>query len=174
MTTLGGTKMADYRFIKIKFWSDPYVMKLAPSGKLLFLYLFTNTQTTQAGLYTVSIKTIVFETGMTEENVAELLQQFEADARIKRDNDIIWVVNFLKHQPNKNPKVLTRIAADLQDAGSSRLVQELLQKYSDLNIPYPYSTDTLSLNKSKVNKNKGKYKDLSSTTKQLEEENSNE
>ena len=131
--------MADYRFVKCKFWSDPYILDLEPDEKTVFLWLFTNEHSNQAGIYPVSLKTIAFETGYPIDRVSEIIDRLSRDGKVVyTEEKILWVKNFLRHQPNKSPKVLTRVAEDLKSLNNNKLVEEYLRYYHDLSIPYRY------------------------------------
>lgn len=157
--------MADYRYFKTIFWNDPYIKDECKtvSEKELFIWLFTNGHSTQAGIYPISTKTISEETGIIIGRVKEIFEKFIKDKKIKYQDKVLWVINFLKHQPNKSSKVLTRIAEDLGQLDNHPLVKEFLEKYEHLVIPYQYPIHTLS------DKEKGKEKN----TKGKEEEKEN-
>ena len=62
--------MALYRHVYLKFWKDDKVMELfSVEEKLLFLFLLTNPNTTQIGVYKILPKEIAFMTGFEEEEV---------------------------------------------------------------------------------------------------------
>jgi hypothetical protein len=77
-------------------WSDPFVESLRPYSKLVFVYLWTNGECNQAGLYQISRKRIEFDTGVeiTEDIRRELWQK----AQMHLDENIVWVLNFFKRQ----------------------------------------------------------------------------
>ena len=63
--------MALYRHVYLKFWKDDKVMELfSVEEKLLFLFLLTNPNTTQIGVYKILPKEIAFMTGFEEEEVS--------------------------------------------------------------------------------------------------------
>ena len=172
--------MADYRYFKTIFWNDPYIKDECKtvSEKELFIWLFTNGHSTQAGIYPISTKTISEETGISLGRVKEIFGKFIKDRKIKYQDKVLWVINFLKHQPNKSSKVLKRIAEDLEQLDNHPLVEEFLEKYNHLEIPYQYPIHTLSDKEKEKEKNtKGKEKEskdskagkpvLSKTTKDL-------
>ncbi|MBX4258447.1 hypothetical protein [Clostridium estertheticum] len=47
--------MAKYRQIYTEFWSDTFVLELDSQEKLFYLYLLTNTKSTQCGIYELSL-----------------------------------------------------------------------------------------------------------------------
>ena len=50
------------------------------------------------GIYEASIRKISFETGISSEMVSKALKGFESINKVKRINDFIILVNFMKHQ----------------------------------------------------------------------------
>ena len=90
------------RGFQTELWTDPFIQELSPEAKLLFIYLWTNKHCNQAGLYEITPKTIAFETGIELENLPALIEQLDEKVKWLKDENIIWVRNFLKHQP-KSP-----------------------------------------------------------------------
>lgn len=43
--------MAVFRQIHIDFWQDGFILDLTPEEKYFYLYLMTNSKTTQCGVY---------------------------------------------------------------------------------------------------------------------------
>lgn len=96
--------MAKNRMINTKFWSDGWIRKLAPSSKLVFVYLLTNPNTELCGGYELPIDTICFDIGLTITEVEEALALFEMSKKIVRSGDWIYVYNWKRHQLS-NPSV---------------------------------------------------------------------
>lgn len=90
--------MSKQRYIKDSFWTDPYVEKLSPDYKLVFLYLLTNPLANIAGVYEIRPKRIGYETGYDLEVIENILSKFQKDNKIIRVNDWLIMVNHLKHQ----------------------------------------------------------------------------
>lgn len=137
--------MADYRYFKCKFWADPYIQDLLPEQKLLYIYLFTNEHGNQAGMYPITLRTIVFESGIESENIETILAKFKRDGKCIYEKGIIWVKNFVRHQANRSPKVRKRIATDLEELNNSNLIGQFLKYNDTLSIPYQYPIDTTVL-----------------------------
>lgn len=57
-----------------------------PREKLLFLYLLTNTYTTQIGIYKITIKQMAFDLGFTKPYVKGTLEKFEDEYNIIKYN----------------------------------------------------------------------------------------
>jgi hypothetical protein len=101
--------MAKQRIVNTKFWDDKYIRSLSPNGKLLFLYLFTNSLTTIAGAYEITLDRIVFDTGLPEPEASTLLKKFETDKKAAYRDDWVFLPNSVKHQSVGNPKILKGI-----------------------------------------------------------------
>lgn len=97
--------MAKLRSVSTAFWSDPFIEDLTPIEKLLFLYLITNEKTNMLGIYEASDRKISFETGIDSESISNALKRFETLGKVKRVDNWVILVNFLKHQSfNTNMK----------------------------------------------------------------------
>jgi len=90
--------MSKLRSISTAFWSDPFIEKLKPVEKLLFIYLITNEKTNMLGIYEASIGKMAFETGINEGLLVNALKGFEKIGKVKYINHYVILVNFLKHQ----------------------------------------------------------------------------
>ncbi len=79
-------------------WSDPWIQERSPLGKLLFVYLWTNTHRNISGLYVITKKTIADETGLTRKQVDDFLR--ELDPKVKYDplHSVCWVVKHVRRQ----------------------------------------------------------------------------
>lgn len=90
--------MAKQRYIKDSFWTDPYIEKLSPDYKLVFLYLLTNPLANISGVYELRLKRMAFETGYDQEVVENILKKFVEDSKIIQFESWIVIVNHIKHQ----------------------------------------------------------------------------
>lgn len=151
--------MADYSYIKSSFWTDPENEKLPPEAKLVFLYLISNPLRTQCGIYKISPNRIAYNTGYPIDTVSKAIDTLSREKKIKYDGLVVWVINFFKHQANSSPKVLKRVAKELEELGSHPYVKEFLEYYKDYNIPYEYPIDTVSEGYPKKEKEKEKEKE---------------
>ena len=97
--------MAIYRHVHVEFWKDPKVLEeLTPEDKLFFIYLLTNPNTTQIGVYKITKKQIAFELGFSIESVNALMDRFINNyGLIKYNNDTreICLKNWGKYNLNK-------------------------------------------------------------------------
>ncbi|MEN3132537.1 DnaD domain-containing protein [Bacillus albus] len=88
--------MAIFRQIHTSFWNDVKVQEdFTPEDKYFFLYLLTNPQTKQIGVYQITKKQMAFETGYSQETIKALMQRFEDYHKlIKYDNETRELVIF--------------------------------------------------------------------------------
>ena len=115
--------MSKQRYVQDSFWTDPYIEKLDPSEKLLFLYFLTNPLCNIAGIYEIRNNRIAYETGFDKDMVEKIKQRFIRDKKMICVNDWIILLNFVKNQSN-NPSVLAgvqRILNDLPENVSNKL-----------------------------------------------------
>jgi hypothetical protein len=69
--------MAKFRMVHTEFWDDPKVVEeMTPEDKFFFLYLLTNSNTTQIGIYQITKKQMAFDIGYSQESINSLLERF--------------------------------------------------------------------------------------------------
>jgi len=94
------------RSVNTYFWDDSFVQDLNPNGKLLFLYLLTNSLTNVLGIYEITLKRIVFDTGLTDISILKSLEAFGSLKKVFYIDSYIILPNFLKNQSmNSNMKI---------------------------------------------------------------------
>ena len=132
--------MAIYRQIHITFWQDPFILELSPEEKYFYLYLMTNSKTSQCGIYELPKKVMQLETGYNDETVDKLLKRFIDYGKILYDQETkeIMILNWLKHNMNTSPKVKSRIKKELKDVKN----KEFLSLFHTVCKQYLYSIDT--------------------------------
>ncbi|MDD5037954.1 MAG: hypothetical protein PHN78_01355, partial [Dehalococcoidales bacterium] len=114
------------RGFQTELWTDPYIQGLPPEAKLLFIYLWTNKHCNQAGLYEVTLKTMAFDTGLSQDSLNALLKQLEPKVAWYPEQNIIWVKNFLKRQC-KSQSFLIAAAKCLKSIRLNVLVKEFIE-----------------------------------------------
>ena len=121
------------RIIDTDFWTDEKVIDLySPEDKYFMLYLMTNPQTTQLGIYKLPKKLIAFELGYSLDSVEVLLDRFET----KYENIIynheaqeIAILNSLKYSIVKGGKpVEDLLKRELSQVTDSTLIESVYQK----------------------------------------------
>lgn len=145
-----------YKIIHDRFWTDPYVRKLRPNEKLLFLYFITNPHAHYSGIYYISIPEIVMETGLSEKEVKKGINTLSEGyqkgmekvsggylIQYDAENSLIWVRNMLKYQATGQKQIIG-VANHLKTLHKSNIIKEFLDYYAYLQIPYQYPTDRVS------------------------------
>ena len=75
--------MAVYRQVHTTFWQDPFVLDtLDYKEKYFYLYLMTNSKTTQCGVYEISESVMRLETGLSLEDIKQTLKKLEQHNKI--------------------------------------------------------------------------------------------
>ena len=122
--------MSIYRSIHVSYWQDSFILKLTPEQKFFYLYLMTNSKTTQCGIYEISKQIMCFETGYNSETIDKLLKIFIDYGKIKycEETDEVFIINWLKHNPSKSPKVMACIKAEILKIKCKEFRDELINK----------------------------------------------
>jgi hypothetical protein len=165
--------MAKYRQIHLSFWQDPFIEELEPLAKYFYLYLMTNSKTTQCGCFEISHKLIRYETGLTNKEIDTYIKLFENNNKINynSDNMEFLILNWLKHNSFKSPKVLTCIRGELVNIKTQQYIQYINDILNGdmpidrLSIDYPRSIDTGSQEEEEQEEEQeeeknNKYKDI--------------
>ena len=89
------------RVVSVEFWKDDKVLdNFSPEDKLFMLYLLTNPQSTQIGVYNINKKTMAYELGYSIETITVLLDRFEHTygmIRYNPETHEIAIKNYLRH-----------------------------------------------------------------------------
>lgn len=143
--------MAYFRQIHVSTWKDPWFFELEPDEKLLFIYMFSNENTSISGIYEIPFRVICFETGLSSEFVKTALDKFEKANKIYFENGVIWVKNLRKYNASTSEKIKKGIENDLAKIPECPIKQHYITYYSP-NIPYTKGIDTLSLQDKTIQK----------------------
>jgi DnaD/phage-associated family protein len=135
--------MAKFRQVHVEFWQDGFVLDLTPEEKYFYLYLMTNSKTSQCGIYELPKRIIETETGYNRETVDKLLQRFIDYGKIKYDESTkeIMIVNWIKYNMINSSKVIACIKKELEQVKNKRFVNEFIA----LCKRYGYGIDTLCI-----------------------------
>jgi hypothetical protein len=138
--TKEGERVAVYRQVQITFWQDEFVLNLTPEEKFFYLYLMTNSKTTQCGIYELPKRVVEFETGYNAETVDKLLQRFIEYGKILYNDETkeIMMLNWIKYNGSSSPKVIKCIEKELKSVKTLAYVDT----FNRLSIEYGYSIDT--------------------------------
>lgn len=144
--------MAKYRQVHITFWQDPFIEELEPLEKYFYLYLMTNSKTTQCGCYEISNKLIKYETGLKQSQIDEFIKLFIKEKKIEYDPNTreFLIINWLKHNSFRSPKVKTCITKELVNVKNTvfkGFIEGILENgigIDSLSIDYKETIDTSS------------------------------
>ncbi|MGX2960651.1 DnaD domain-containing protein [Peribacillus sp. JNUCC 23] len=126
--------MAKYRQVHIAFWQDGFVLDLTPEEKYFYLYLMTNSKTSQCGIYELPKRIIETETGYNRETVDKLLQRFVDYGKILYDDVTkeIIILNWAKYNLIRSPKVIACIKRELASIKNKGFVHEFVNQCKQL------------------------------------------
>lgn len=135
--------MARYRQVHVSFWQDDFVLDLTPEEKYFYLYLMTNSKTTQCGIYTLPVRVIELESGYNRETVEKLIARFVEYEKVlySKDTKEIMLTKWIKYNFINSDKVLKCIEKELEAVKHKPFVEE----FRTLLIRYGYPIDTLSI-----------------------------
>lgn len=121
--------MAEYRTIKMSFWTDPFIEELSAEGKLLYIYLFTCPHANNLGILEISLKRIAYETSLPMKTVTSLISEMESANKIMRDGNLIWLANFIKNQGTTSPLLLKSLKKELESVQSAKMRHAICLRY---------------------------------------------
>jgi len=131
--------MATYRYIATSFWDDPWVVSLEPLEQFLYLYFLTNPLTNIAGVYQISMRRMVNDTKLPEDEIRRIIGKFETAGKAYHyNNEFVVLPNWPKHQKwESRKKIDAGIRSCLEKLNPDLLI--FLRK-----IGYRYPMDSLS------------------------------
>ncbi|MGG3489735.1 replication protein [Brevibacillus choshinensis] len=135
--------MATYRQVHTSFWQDGFVIDLTPEEKYFFLYLMTNSKTTQCGIYELPMRIIEIETGYNRDTIGKLMDRFIGYGKIlySESTKEMMVLNWLKYNKINSPKVKACIVKELENVKYKPFIDE----FYTLCIRYGYGIDTVHI-----------------------------
>lgn len=128
------------RIVDTAFWTDGKVEEFSPEDRYFMLYLLTNPQTKQLGIYEFSVKRAAYELGYSMDVVNVLLERFETKYGLivySKETNEIAIKNFLRHSIIKGGKpVEDCITAEIAKVKNRKLISIVFNHISsrdDLN-----------------------------------------
>ncbi|TDL75854.1 DnaD domain protein [Rhodococcus qingshengii] len=118
--------------IHIDFWKNPIVLEeMSPEDKLFYLYLLTNANTTQIGIYKITKKQMSFDLGFSMESVQIVMDRFIHHHKVIRYNPEtreLAIRNWGKDNLYKAGKpVMDCITSELKEVEDTSLIQYVLE-----------------------------------------------
>ena len=174
--------MAKYRQVHISFWQDPFIEELEPMQKYFYLYLMTNSKTTQCGCFEISNKLIKYETGLSQDEIDSFIELFTENKKIvySANTNEFLILNWLKHNSFKSPKVKSCIQKEIENIKNVKFIDFINAVIEEeigidrLSIDYPKYIYSDSENEIPVlvevrNKNKKENKKENNNNKEKKE-----
>lgn len=167
--------MSKYRQVQVSFWTDAFVLDLTPEEKYFYIYLMTNSKSSQIGIYELPKRIIETETGYNRETVEKLLQRFIDYGKIlyHEPTKEIYIINWAKYNWNNSPKVVARVRVELNEVKYEPFALAYLEtankvKSDTVSIQYTRATDSPEI-PSRKDKEKDKENDKDKEQQQPEE-----
>jgi hypothetical protein len=96
-------------------WADPFVRKLSPTHKLLFLYLWTNRHRSISGIYEIDLDTIVFDTALQNKQIEQGFEALAPKVFYDFEESLVFVVNYTKRQFLRTAKISKNIVKGIEN-----------------------------------------------------------
>lgn len=158
--------MAKFRMVHTEFWNDPKVMEdMTPEDKYFFLYLLTNQNTSQVGIYQITKKQMAFDTGYSLDTITSLLDRFIKHHKILKYNETtreIAIRNWGKYNLNRGGKPMTDcVGSELREVKDTSLITYVGESVEHSAIKCLYDTyhDTSTISGQEEEKEKEEYKE---------------
>ena len=148
--------MSRYTTVESIIWHDEKFRSLSEDARTLFLYLLTSPHSNMLGIFYLPKLYACSDLQWEPERYQRGIDTLCDTLLIEVDKDIIWVKNYLKHNPIKGPKQITGAVNRLMTLPDTKLIgpfMKNLEKHlleDDLKLfkelytkPYEYPSDTL-------------------------------
>lgn len=130
------------RVIDVDFWKDDMVAeRFSAEDRYFFLYLLTNPNSKQCGIYHLPLRVIAFEMGHSKESVESIIERFEHRFKniiYNKETQEIAILNFLKHSIIKGGKpvedCIRKELEKVKDRSLILAVYKHMLPYIDANI----------------------------------------
>ncbi|MGG0387822.1 DnaD domain protein [Priestia megaterium] len=124
--------MAKYRQVHTTFWQDPKVLEeMTPEDKYFYLYLLTNPNTTQIGVYQITKKQMAFDLGYSTESINSLLHRFTTLHKLIKYNEQtreLAILNWGKYNLHKAGKpVIDCVNKELKEVKDKTLLLDIMK-----------------------------------------------
>ena len=148
--------MSRYTTVESIIWHDEKFRSLSEDARTLFLYLLTSPHSNMLGIFYLPKLYACSDLQWEPERYQRGIDTLCDTLLIEVDKDIIWVKNYLKHNPIKGPKQITGAVNRLMTLPDTKLIgpfMKNLEKHlleDDVKLfkelytkPYRYPIDTL-------------------------------
>lgn len=124
-----------YRVIQTDFLTEPDLDDWTFEELAFYVFLIVSPFTQLSGIINVSERILAATFRLTTQQVRALLETIERRGKIVRENNVIWLKNFIRYQ-NINGDALIRAAKELEQLGENSLI------YSSAKEIYPEIFET--------------------------------
>jgi hypothetical protein len=119
--------------VHVSFWEDSKVVEeMTPEDKFFYLYLLTNPNTTQIGIYPITKKKMAFDMGYSLESANALIDRFENHHQVIKYNQEtreVALLNWGKYNLNRGGKpVEDCMRKELKEVKDKNLIHLVSQK----------------------------------------------
>lgn len=132
--------MAVGRYTRIKsiFWHDEKTRLWDDEARYLALYLLTSPHNNILGCHVLPKLYICADLGWDMERLGKAFAKLLGDGFIKYDdaNNLIFIVNYLKHNPIENPNQAKAAEKQLVELPKSPLLQDLKRSLKQFDKPF--------------------------------------
>lgn len=126
----GGSEMP-IRLIDSDYWRARDIRKLNPRTRSIYNFLLQCPAGDLSGLFQFDLDEFVLQTGWKLGLFESSLEELRKAGKVRTENeDLMWVVNALHREPNKNVKVLIHCCKQLNKFRRHGLVRDYVKKYS--------------------------------------------
>lgn len=105
--------MSAYEYVETAIWSDPTFAGLGAHSKLVYLWSFTNPRCNLIGIYKVTPRQVVAETGVRQKRVEEALRELAEVQLLHFDGTYVFVRARVKYLHTKSSKVAKAIQREV-------------------------------------------------------------
>lgn len=128
--------MAKYRQLYMEFWSDNFILELTAEEKYFYLFLITNSKTTQCGIYELPKKIIDIETGYERETIDRLLKKFQEYGKIKYSESTseVMIINWTKYNKPNNCNAIKCVNKEIKKVKNKEFLKSLYKQYLSLDL----------------------------------------
>ncbi|MBC2579079.1 DnaD domain protein [Clostridium sp. DJ247] len=125
--------MAVYRQVQITYWHDSFVMELTPEEKYFYIYLLTNSETTQSGIFEIPKRIIEMDLGYNRETVNKLIKRFQDYGKILycEAASEIMILNWMKYNFTNSKNTMCCINKELKSVKNKDFLKILYKKCLD-------------------------------------------
>lgn len=119
--------MAVYRQVQTNYWHDSFVMELTPEERYFYIYLLTNSETTQSGIFEIHNRMMEMDLGYNRETIEKLIARFEEYGKIMYCGETreIMIINWMKYNFINSRNTILCINKELKEVKNEEFLKTL-------------------------------------------------